>query len=278
MDEMRRDLGTAHQQGAADLTVEVRGPDASGGRVDAAVYVRFLADFLRCVRRVERRVRREGEKPTTFQIADMRTSSPTVRLHAVTAVADQASRVVSAYIQTVQDLEQQGSHPAYVDVPTLHSFRKLAGYIGDGLSSIVLSGNQLTVTVTKRLERAVGKLLGMVIKTQGSFSGRLDYVNAHNTRKCRIYPSIGPTYVECAFDAELLPEVARGLKQQVTVAGTLYYYGFQPFPHRIDAEEIVVHPPGDQLPTIWDLWGMAPDVIGDARVEDYVRGLREADE
>lgn len=258
-----------------ELTVSVRGPEASGGGVDASVYARFLQDFLTCVRRIESRVRDDGAEPVRFQIARMHASAPTLSLKAVSPQPEQGSRVVSAYMRAVNELEHEGSHPPYVDVPTLHSFRKLGRYVGDGLSAINFSAGGVDVHVTKRLTHAVERVLGMVIKAQGSFSGRLEYINAHGGYRCRIYPRSGPNYVECRFPPELLPEVASGLKRHVTVTGTLHYYGFQAFPHRIDASDIAVHPSDSELPTIWDLWGLAPEVTGEDTVEDFVRGLRE---
>lgn len=270
--------GEALETAAPDcLTVTVHGPAASGGRVDAAVYARFLFDFLTCVRRVESRVRREGQEPVRFAIAEMHASAPTLSISPVAALPEHGARVVAAYMQTAEALEERGDHPPYIDAPTLQSFRKLARYVGDGLGGIAITGREVRVTVTRRLERAVNRLLGMVLKTRGSFTGRLEYINAHRGLKCRIYPRTGPSYVECRFGPELLPEMAAGLKRSVTVSGTLYYLGFQAFPYRIDADDVVVRPADDELPTIWDLWGLAPDVTGGVPVEEYVRGLRDAD-
>lgn len=277
MDEADRPTEAADSSTAERLTVTVHGPASAGGNVDASVYARFLTDFLVTVRRVESLVRPEGQEPVRFQVAEMHTSAPSFAMSPVTAWPEQGTRVISAYMQTVEDLEERGSHPPYIDAPTLQSFRKLATYIGDGLGGIAIAGRATTVSVTRRLERAVNRLLGMVLKTRGSFTGRLENINAHGGLRCRIYPRTGPSYVECRFPPDLLTQIAAGLKRQVTVSGTLYYLGFRAFPHRIDAEQVVVHPTEDGLPTIWDLWGLAPDVTGGERAEEYVRGLRDVD-
>jgi hypothetical protein len=277
MDDADRPVEAANPGDAERLTVTVHGPATAGGSVDAAVYARFLADFLVSVRRVEVLVRREGQDPVRFEIAEMHTSAPCLTISPVALLPEHGTRVVSAYMQTVEDLEERGTHPPYINAAALQSFRKLACYVGDGLGGIAVAGRSTRVNVTRRLERAVNRLLGMVLKTRGSFSGRLEYINAHRGCKCRIYPRSGPSYVECRFGPELLPQMAAGLKRSVTVSGTLYYLGFQAFPYRIDAEEVVVHPPERELPTIWELWGLAPDVTEGERVEDYVRGLRGVD-
>jgi hypothetical protein len=277
MDDADRPIETTDRGAADRLTVTVHGPTSAGGSVDVGVYARFLADFLTTVRRVETRLRREGEEPVRFEIADMRASAPSLTIRAVAALPEQGTRVVSGYIRALADLEERGSSPPYLDKPTLQSFRKLARYVGDGLGDITIAGRDVRVNVTRRLESAVNRLLGMVLRTRGSFSGRLEYINAHRGLRCRIYPRTGPSYVECRFSPELLSKIAAGLKQKVTVSGTLYYLGFQAFPYRIDAEEVVVHPPERELPTIWELWGLAPDVTEGERVEDYVRGLRGVD-
>ncbi|MGD9497490.1 MAG: hypothetical protein AB7Y46_14410, partial [Armatimonadota bacterium] len=212
-----------------------------------------------------------------FQIAEMHTSAPSLTISPVTVSPQDGVRAVSAYMHTVEDLEERGSHPPYVDAPTLQAFRKLAGYVGDGLGGIAVASRDVQVNVTRRLERTVNRLLGMVLRSQGSFTGRLEYINAHQGFRCRIYPRTGPSYVQCRFPPDLLPQMAAGLKRKVTVSGTLHYLGFQGFPFRIDAERVVVHPTEDDLPSIWDLWRLAPDVTGGERAEEYVRGLRDAD-
>ncbi len=277
MDGGDRPTEAADASAGDRLTVRVHGPQADGGRIDASVYARFLADFLTCVRRVESRVRREGEEPVRFEIVDMHASALSLTLSPTAAEPEQGARVVSAYMQTIEDLEERGSHPPYVDAPTLQAFRKLAGYVDGGLSEIAIAGRGISVNVTRRLGRTVNRLLGMVLKTHGSFSGRLEYINAHRGCKCRIYPRTGPAYIECRFGQELLPRMAAGLKRKVTVVGSLHYLGFQAFPYRIDAEDVVVHPIDDELPTIWELWGLAPDVTQGEPVEDYVRALRDPD-
>ncbi|MFW5868175.1 MAG: hypothetical protein ACOCX2_10190, partial [Armatimonadota bacterium] len=260
------------------ITVRVRGPETSGGRVDAAVYARFLQDVLTCIRRVESRVRCEGEAPVRFQIGKMHASAPTLTLTPVAQVAAHGRRVVSAYMRTVRQLEDESAHPQHADVPTLQSFRKLAGYLRSGLAAIELRGHEESVNVTHCMERSVDRLLGMQIRSHGTLSGRLEYINAHEGLKCRIYPRIGPTYVECTFAQEMLPEIAAGLKRYVTVEGTLHYHGFEDFPHRIDATRVIVHPPEDELPGIDALWGLAPNVTAGRPVEEYIRELRDADE
>ncbi len=277
MDAADRPTDAADASGRDRLTVTVHGPETGGGRVDAAVYARFLADFLTSVRRVEGRVRREDHEPVRFEIVAMHASALSLAIAPVAVQPEEGTRVVAAYMQTVEDLEERDSHPPYVDAPTLQSFRKLAGYIGDGLGGVAIAGHGMAVSVTLRLERTVNRLLGMTFRTRGSFTGRLEYINVHRGCRCRIYPRTGPAYIECRFGQELLPRMAAGLKRKVTVVGSLHYLGFQAFPYRIDAEDVVVHPIDDELPTIWELWGLAPDVTQGEPVEDYVRALRDPD-
>jgi len=277
MDEVAPPVDVPDAHAPDRITVTVEGAATTGGRVDATVYARFLADFLTCVRRVESRVRREGQDPVRFEITAMHTSALALTISPVTPVPERGARVVHAYMQTVEELQERGSHPPYIDAPTLQSFRRLASYVEDGLGAISIAGCERRVDVTRRMERTVNQLLGMVLRTQGSFTGRLEYINAHRGYRCRIYPRSGPSYVECHFGPDLLADMASGLKRRITATGTLYYLGFQAFPFRVDAEDVTVHDVDDDLPSLWDLWGLVPDVTGGEPVEAYVRGLRDPD-
>ena len=41
---------------------------------------------------------------------------------------------------------------------------------------------------------------------------------------------------------------------------------------------IEIYPPEDELPTIFDLRGIAPNATGDRKSEDFIRDLRNAEQ
>ena len=53
------------------------------------------------------------------------------------------------------------------------------------------------------------------------------------------------------------------MDSQVTVYGVLRLKSWSPFPHAVDMQHIEVHPPADTLPTLGQLYGMAPGLTGD---------------
>ena len=66
-----------------------------------------------------------------------------------------------------------------------------------------------------------------------------------------------------------------GIKRKVSVSGRLKYRRNAPFPHHIDVDQIDIYPDVSQLPTFYDLRGIAKGVGNDQPSEAIVRGIRD---
>ena len=111
----------------------------------------------------------------------------------------------------------------------------------------------------------------------GFVRGALEYINIHGGQKVfRIYPQVGPNKVTCHFPDELKDMAISAVGRFVEVHGIMRYKSVSTFPHQIDVKKLEVLPNEDELPSIFDLRGIAPDLTGSLTSEEFVRSLRDA--
>ena len=128
-----------------------------------------------------------------------------------------------------------------------------------------------------RFREKLGNARRLEEKMIGTIDGKLEQINIHNNANTfRIYPSLpAASSVSCKFSQELLEHVQGALGSFVSVSGECFYRPDEPFPYKINVREMEVLPPTEALPTLSDLYGIAPGTAGDKTSEQFVREIRD---
>ena len=110
-----------------------------------------------------------------------------------------------------------------------------------------------------------------------TIDGKLEQINIHdNANTFRIYPALPvATSVNCKFPKALIKRVQGALGSFVSVSGECFYHPDAPFPYKINVQEMAVLPPAKELPTLSDLYGIAPSTAGNKTSEEFVREMRD---
>jgi hypothetical protein len=75
-----------------------------------------------------------------------------------------------------------------------------------------------------------------------------------------------------------LKEAAIGaVGQFIEVHGIIHYKAVSTFPHQIDVKKLEVLPDEEELPSIFDLKGIAPGLTGGLSSEEFAQGLKDAE-
>jgi len=115
--------------------------------------------------------------------------------------------------------------------------------------------------------------------TIGSVKGQLEFINVHGAENVfRVYPPIGPKFVECRSPGRLKSEATAAVGRNVRVSGKLHQRAGEQYPSSVEVRRIEVFPLDSELPSLLDIRGMAPDVTGFLSSEDFVRSMRLARE
>lgn len=188
--------------------------------------------------------------------------------------------VVTEFGRFWRSLAVDKSVPEEMTRPMLNAFSGIAERVRQGRVRTTLRiGDEEALEVSGDIETLIKSTLSETTTTWGSYEGRLEYVNLHGSnREVRIYPLIGPSKIDCYVPAEAVDRLRDALNREVRVHGRMTYPARSDFPTSIRVEDIEVLPELDELPTIMDIRGIAPDLTNGVPSEVFVRELRDGEE
>lgn len=104
----------------------------------------------------------------------------------------------------------------------------------------------------------------------------LEHINLHSGQNVfTVYPTSRLPKIRCVFPKELRQQAIAAIDKYVHVFGFLKYKRREWYPYEMRAQSIEVYESEENLPTLHDLRGIAPEAAGDQLSEDFVRGLRD---
>lgn len=110
-----------------------------------------------------------------------------------------------------------------------------------------------------------------------TIDGRLEQINIHNNAKTFwIYTAL-PIFssLNCVFPGNLLETVQNSLGSFVSVSGECVYRPEAPFPYKMHVRDMTTLPSKEVLPSLRDLYGIAPSGEGEKPSEQFVRERRD---
>lgn len=110
-----------------------------------------------------------------------------------------------------------------------------------------------------------------------TIDGRLEQINIHNNAKTfRIYTAL-PIFssLNCVFSGNLLETVQNSLGSFVSVSSECVYRPEAPFPYKMHVRDMTTLPSKEVLPSLRDLYGIAPSGEGEKPSERFVRERRD---
>lgn len=262
------------------ITIRLIGSDKDGGDVRLSDFLEKLEAFSDALRQTERSISGLSSNFIYYKVVNLTHRSPaTITLEAVASQSAPVSAriVTSNFIAGVRSIRNKRKAPASADLSMLQSYRALAIAPNRNIQRVeIVETSKKVIPIDSVFTRQVDEIIGPDAYSYGEISGRLESVNLHNTLKCVIFPSVGPQKVACVFKPELRGKVKTALDNYVTISGRLRYKQIDKFPYAIDAKDIDIHEPHDDLPKLNDLRGISPNSTEGMSAEAFVRSLRNA--
>jgi hypothetical protein len=279
---------------AKRITIQLIGSIEEEGHVRLNSFISQLEAVKAALKQTERLVSGEDESSVYYRVVDLRHSSPaTIVLEAVSTASastpptrrrrqqqprtDHSQATVTQFFHSLKDIREKKQAPARADLQALEAFRNLTGNLDKSFSGMKLINTDESVSIDNDFREAIEGIIGPDELIEGSVTGMLEKVNLHNTARFDIFPMIGPKQVTCDFKRALREKVIASLDKFVTVSGKLRYKKLEDFPYAINAEDIVIVPPDDELPSIFDLKGMAPDLTDGRSTHEFLEAIRDAE-
>lgn len=230
--------------------------------------------------RIDRLVSGKKSGGTTYyRVAKLTTESPaTIELEAVPLdkETDFTEDISTRFLMGLDEI-RKGTAPADYDYSLIEAFGKIGKSVGDTTTEVQISGNGSDVLLQQDLTACVKNILGDDEIFYGSVSGILDALNIHSKdKKFYIYPVGGAPRVMCHFIEEDVALAIKSVDRYLNVTGRLKYHRKDHHPHAINVEKnhIEIYPEEEDLPTLYDLRGIAPNATGNESSEDFIKRLR----
>lgn len=261
------------------IALTLEGPSENNGRLELSVFAGKIRHFLDLLKRS---AKESSEKTVVFHVVHLSHASPAIIECEPVAEDMTASMVALDFVdRSLACVEEENTQR---------------------LSHAVLSAlEQLAESKPTTIERTEVRIIGPDAEDERAYSlddefrdrlsnarrveervvstidGRLEQINIHeNANTFRIYISLPDfSYVNCEFQQNLFEKVQSSLGAFVSVSGECYYHPDAAFPYKMSVREMEILPPAGELPSLGDLYGIAPGATGDKSSEQFVRELRD---
>lgn len=229
------------------------------------------------LRHIDRLVTNGGEPSVYYRIVDLSHSSPatvTIEARSVRPEDDLADKVVNKFFVGLKTIVETSEIPLGFDHLALEQYKGLCANLKKNMSEITIVNSKYSIRITEQLARHIDEVIGVDIIEEGTLDGKLETVNVHNRNVFYIYPVIGPKKVACTFPEIKFDDVKKAIRCYVNIKGKLRYKKRESFPYAIDVIDFEIYPPEEELPTLEDLRGIAPNATGNVDSVAFVRALR----
>ena len=267
------------------ITIQLVGEEADREDVRLDDFIDQLKDVKKALLENELAITGKQEPTLDYKVVDLRHSSPaTVILEPVplgpsTPVdAGFMKQVVGEFATELRSIKKTGTLQRPPDLARLIAYQKIGVRDNNRITKVKIGIGRQMVTIDGVFKRKLDAIVGPDEFAEGTVDGMLEAVNFHNTNKFHLYPVIGPRRILGTFQNHLRPRVKEGIGSFVTVRGKLRYKVWSQYPHGIVAEDVDIHEPDSQLPTLTELRGAFAGSIGKLSSVEFVDQLRNEDQ
>lgn len=262
------------------VTIRFIGSEKDGEDVRLSELIEQLEAFSEALRQTERSLSGLSSNFIYYKVVNLTHSSPsTITLEAVARQSAPVSPniVTNNFIAGVRSIRNKKKPPATADLAMLQSYRALGISPNRNIQRVeIIETAKKIISIDSAFSKQVDEIIGPDVYSFGDISERLERVNLHNTLRCVIFPTVGPAKVTCDFKPEHRSKVKAALDNYVTISGRLRYKQVDKFPYAIDAKQIDIHEPVDDLPKMNDLRGISKNFTEGMSAEEFVRSIRDA--
>ncbi len=259
------------------IVIEMEGPGANGKHLDLQFFLEKVGQlrvFLNSI------VKDEDRKQVGLALVGLSHSSPAVlecQPHRKNEPDASVVRACNHYMGLVDT-----GKAADIPHPILSAMESLAEIKPNKIARAELRTTGSTpdeVHIWKLDDAFRGKLAQARSEddTQiDTIDGKLEAIDIHGKRTFKIFTWVPfAASVKCTFPQDMLEQVTAALDKWVSVSGECRNRPDAIMPHEIQVREIEVLPPTNELPSLNDLYGIAPKATGDKTPEEFVRELRD---
>ena len=255
------------------FTIVGAGDDGDDLRVDD--FVKQMTAFKKALVETDRLV--SGSKTMDYRIVELSHSSPiTVVLETeTTSEIDLGESVLETFYTGVTAIRQGKRLPADFDYAALMAYKQITMLMPRTVAEVTIARNGTEVLVAEDFGQSIDQIIGPDEYEMGTVTGMLHHINLHGNQNIfTVYPTSNQPPLRCTFSKHLRVDAVKAVDQYVEVYGQLKYKRMSEHPYEMYVHSIEVYPPEEELPSLRDLRGIAPDATGGKSSERFIRDLR----
>jgi hypothetical protein len=262
------------------ITIELEGSEQDGGDVRLGDFIEELSALRTALRRTQQVVTKDND-PVSYRVAALSHSSPsrvTVAIVPRTPIHAEIPRKISRrFTSALRMVRRNHRYARGLDPEMLDSFKGLTSPLNKKLHTVkVYRDKEPEVRIDREFTRHLEQITMTEESERDEIVGRLEQLNIHNKAQFHIYPVVGPQKILCQAPMSLRDKVSAFAGKRVAVDGWAHYRKDAPFPHAMKVIDIEPIPQDEELASLSDLQGLAPNATGGINPEDFVRELRRA--
>lgn len=265
------------------ITFQIKGTDEDDGNVQFDDFIKQLTSIKKSLNEVERIVTKQRGSSIYYRVVDLRHFSPAAVVLEATPVEDgedYSQEVLANFYSGVVAIQEKKQAPPNFDYHTLQALQEMTSLLGTKITEMVISvgyeTTQETINVSTDFSKSIERMLGPDQLEVGSVTGMLEQLNLHNEQNAfNVYSAIGGK-TKCLFQQNLRQQVIASVGKYVEVYGQLKYKQGQVQPHevRVNSIEVLSSPDDEELPTLSELRGIAPEILQNKSSEEFVWEIR----
>lgn len=262
---------------ANKFTVKIQSERTDGLSIILSDFTNELNAIGHALRCLDKSVSGSKSPTSDLKITNLGHGSPAIVEIEVTPKKerDYSERIVGDFMGSVDNINS-GRVPMEFDQDVLNAFSEIGATLKKHPGKLHFSSDGHEVGLTEPLAPKVKKLEDGDEIITSSVSGILESLNIHDKKKKKftIYPIAGPTKIDCFFPKDLFSVAINSVNKYMHLKGRVKYKKKAKYPHEIYVREMEVYPDETELPTIFDLRGIAPEATGDLSSEEFVGMIR----
>ena len=254
----------------------MEGPEQYNHHLELSVFVEKTKQFLDLLKINANEV---GEKGATFHVVSLSHSSPaTIECEPMEESTSPAifNRVTKSLNLVKDEKPCHLSHPEQSVMGNLVQYdpKKIAWM---EIHTIEENKDKQIYKLDDHFRKILSEARSAEERVFSTLDGKLEQINIHDNKNIfTIYSSLPhASPVSCKFSNDLLSEVQGALGHFVSIWGECSYRPEAAFPYKIHVQKMEVLPPPEELPSLSDLRGIAPNATGSKSSEQFVRELRD---
>ncbi len=262
------------------LKYTICGKDEDNNYVRLSDLIVGLSEINTTLNNINRSVSKEFKPTNYYRIISLSQQSPaTIEIEAIPYKnkQDYSTVIIDKFINGLEEI-QHGSIPKEFDWNIINSYSKIGQRLKKNVGHITISVGEKVIELNKDVETMVKNIIGEDEIEKDAVSGILEALNIHGGKnKFIIYPIVGAKKIDCIFPNTLIDDAILAIKKYIELKGVVRYRKNAKFPYMINVEELEIYPDEDELPDLFDLEGISPNVTGDLSVEEFIESIRHED-